>query len=166
MARWRKEGGGSIPSPFYISKLKRFLPTVHSAGRFPRSTQLPGESPAGRAASAAARRIFLDLRGSRACRPPRCHALRELCGRASARLPVGPYQRPESKGPPLESLACGVHASLGLVRDEGPIRSLRAIACQWARGLLSVYQEPRVPKVRDQAVVCHVSPSREVSPAG
>ena len=153
------------PPPFIPQRIQTSPATAHSAGRFPRSMQLPGESPIGRAVSAVARRIFLDLRGCRACRPSRCHALRELCGRVSIHLPVGPYQRPGPKGPPSESLLCGVHASLGLVRDEGPIRSLRAIACQWAQGLLSVYQEPGSPNPEARPAIRHVAPSRGVSPA-
>ena len=95
-ARKRKEGDGPIPSPFYISRFKNCRPNGSLGEASPRSTQPPGESPADRAASAAARRIFLDLRGGRACRPYGRHTLRELCGHASTHFPAGSYLRPGS----------------------------------------------------------------------
>ena len=59
-----------------------------------------------------------------------------------------------------KSAPSGVGAGFGLVDDEGPIRSLWAIACQWAWGLLSVNQEPGVPESRVQAS----NPSRGAIP--
>ena len=95
-ARERKKGNGPIHSPFYISKFKNCRPNGSLGEASPRSTQLPGESPADRAMSAAARRIFLDLRGDRACRPYGHHTLRKLCGHASTHFPVGAYLRSRS----------------------------------------------------------------------
>ena len=91
-----KKGNGPIHSPFIAQNSKTAAPDGSLGEASPRSTQLSGESPADRAMSAVARRIFLDLRGDRACRPYDYHALRKLCGHASTHFPVGTYLRSRS----------------------------------------------------------------------